>query len=143
MWPNPQETADFVTFTEEILNGKLHFLCSSFNSLLFMVLNFSCLFTSNFFCLPLLNKNYTRYIVFLPTTILYVLLFIIIVISFGCEFFHFDIGIYAFAKRLSHSGTSYPPASIADGLYWLETFRNTFPTSVGRKSKIFLLVHCS
>ena len=25
---NPQETADLVTFTEEILNGKLHFLCS-------------------------------------------------------------------------------------------------------------------
>ena len=28
MWPNPQETADLVTCTEEILNGKLHFLCS-------------------------------------------------------------------------------------------------------------------
>ena len=28
MWQNPQETADLVTFTEEILNGKLHFLCS-------------------------------------------------------------------------------------------------------------------
>ena len=28
MWPNPQETAGLVTFTEEILNGKLHFLCS-------------------------------------------------------------------------------------------------------------------
>ena len=28
MWPNPQKTADFVTFTEEILNEKLHFLCS-------------------------------------------------------------------------------------------------------------------
>ena len=27
MRPNPQETADLVTFTEEILNGKLHFLC--------------------------------------------------------------------------------------------------------------------
>ena len=27
MWSNPQETADFVTFTEEILNRKLHFLC--------------------------------------------------------------------------------------------------------------------
>ena len=27
MWPNPQETADLVTLTEEILNGKLHFLC--------------------------------------------------------------------------------------------------------------------
>ena len=28
MWPNPQETADCVTFTEEIVNGKLHFLSS-------------------------------------------------------------------------------------------------------------------
>ena len=28
MWPNLQETADLVTFTEEILNGKFHFLCS-------------------------------------------------------------------------------------------------------------------
>ena len=27
MWPNPQFPADLVTFTEEILNGKLHFLC--------------------------------------------------------------------------------------------------------------------
>ena len=25
MWPNPQETTDLVTFTEEILNEKLHF----------------------------------------------------------------------------------------------------------------------
>ena len=28
MSPNPQVPADMVTFTEEILNGKLHFLCS-------------------------------------------------------------------------------------------------------------------
>ena len=28
MRPNPQETADLVTFTEEILSGKLHVLCS-------------------------------------------------------------------------------------------------------------------
>ena len=28
MWPNPQEAADLVTFTEEILDGKLHLLCS-------------------------------------------------------------------------------------------------------------------
>ena len=27
MWPNPQETADLIVFTEEILNGKLYFLC--------------------------------------------------------------------------------------------------------------------
>ena len=25
MWPNPQETADLVTYTEEIPIGKLHF----------------------------------------------------------------------------------------------------------------------
>ena len=29
MWPNPQETADLVTFTEVILNGKLQFLYSA------------------------------------------------------------------------------------------------------------------
>ena len=28
MWSNPQISADLVTFTEEIFNGKLHFLCS-------------------------------------------------------------------------------------------------------------------
>ena len=28
MLPNPQLPADLVTFTEEILNGKFHFLCS-------------------------------------------------------------------------------------------------------------------
>ena len=29
MWPNPQETAALVTFTEKVLNGKLHFLCGA------------------------------------------------------------------------------------------------------------------
>ena len=28
MWPNPQETVDLLTFTEEILNERLHILCS-------------------------------------------------------------------------------------------------------------------
>ena len=28
MWPDPQFSEDLVTFTEEILNGKLHVLCS-------------------------------------------------------------------------------------------------------------------
>ena len=28
MWPNSQFLADLVTFAEEILNEKLHFLCS-------------------------------------------------------------------------------------------------------------------
>ena len=31
MWPNPQENADIVTFTGEILNGKLIFLCSVYS----------------------------------------------------------------------------------------------------------------
>ena len=28
MWPKQQETADLVTFTEEIFNGKFHVVCS-------------------------------------------------------------------------------------------------------------------
>ena len=28
MWPNPLETVDLVTFTEETFHGKLHILCS-------------------------------------------------------------------------------------------------------------------
>ena len=31
MWPNPQEITDLVTFTEEIVNGKVYFLCSADN----------------------------------------------------------------------------------------------------------------
>ena len=31
MWPSLQETADLVTFTEEIFNGKLHFLFSAYS----------------------------------------------------------------------------------------------------------------
>ena len=31
MWPNPQDTADLVTFTKEIRHGKLHFLCCDQN----------------------------------------------------------------------------------------------------------------
>ena len=31
MWPNPEETADLVTFTDDIFNGK-HFLCSVMES---------------------------------------------------------------------------------------------------------------
>ena len=29
MWTNPQETADLVTFTEEIFSEKLHILCGN------------------------------------------------------------------------------------------------------------------
>ena len=32
MWANPQFPADLVTFTEEILKGKFHFLCSTIYS---------------------------------------------------------------------------------------------------------------
>ena len=33
MGPNPQETENLVTFTEEIVNGKLHFLCRVTNAI--------------------------------------------------------------------------------------------------------------
>ena len=29
MWPNPQFSANLITFAEEILNGELQFLCSA------------------------------------------------------------------------------------------------------------------
>ena len=35
MWPNPQKTADLITFTEEILNGKFDFLCSEISYIVF------------------------------------------------------------------------------------------------------------
>ena len=38
MRPNPQKTTDLVTFTEEILNEKLHFLCS-----VCRLANYSCM----------------------------------------------------------------------------------------------------
>ena len=33
---NPQYPADLVTFTEEILNGKLHFLCRIISEYIFV-----------------------------------------------------------------------------------------------------------
>ena len=35
MWPSSQFTADLVTFTEEILHGKLYFLCSQIQAFWF------------------------------------------------------------------------------------------------------------
>ena len=40
MQPNPHFPADLVTFTEEILNGKLHFLCSDVYPFVHWILNF-------------------------------------------------------------------------------------------------------
>ena len=40
MWPNPQAITDLVTFTEEILNGKLHVLCSVYSYELLLKLIF-------------------------------------------------------------------------------------------------------
>ena len=49
-WPNPQETADSVTFTEKILQGKLHFLRSDHNfieQILFQYISCLKLFTAH------------------------------------------------------------------------------------------------
>ena len=40
MWRNPLETADLITFTEEILNAKIHFLCSAIESSCSLILHF-------------------------------------------------------------------------------------------------------
>ena len=40
MEPNPQEIEDLVTFTEEILNGKLHSHCTSVSALEILILAF-------------------------------------------------------------------------------------------------------
>ena len=47
MWPNPLETVDLVTFTEEILNGKLHFLYSAVSLQMYM---FHSSFIVSVFC---------------------------------------------------------------------------------------------
>ena len=36
MWPNPKEIADLVTHTEEILNGKFHFLCAVLHAYMYI-----------------------------------------------------------------------------------------------------------
>ena len=46
MWPDPHEIAALVTFTEEIVNGKLHFL---FSGVIFMCQ--SKTFTNDYFYL--------------------------------------------------------------------------------------------
>ena len=52
MWPNPQFHAYLVTFTDEILNGKLHSLCSGWQRMDFF-LNHHIL---RMFCIQY-NKN--------------------------------------------------------------------------------------
>ena len=48
MWPHPQFHANLVKFTEEILNGKLHFLCNGVSSTFVLVLNKPSLYTRCF-----------------------------------------------------------------------------------------------
>ena len=42
MWPNPQESEDSVTFSEETLNGKLHFFVQWFFNWLFTLVFLGC-----------------------------------------------------------------------------------------------------
>ena len=51
MWPNPQETPDLLKFTEKILNGKLHFLCSGNSALVQKDTSYSHTTTLFFFSL--------------------------------------------------------------------------------------------
>ena len=56
MWPNPQFPADLVTFTEEILNGIFHFLCS--DACRFSFLNYHLIYYLGF------NLFFSTYITF-------------------------------------------------------------------------------
>ena len=58
MWPNPQEVADLVTFTKEILNGKHHFVCS-------VTMIFCLASVQDFLLLTLLTANYPNFVVVL------------------------------------------------------------------------------
>ena len=67
MWPNPQFSADMVSFNEEIFNGNLHFSCSAIikKSLEFILvsflLNWERYLQENFFGIPraiLQNSKY-------------------------------------------------------------------------------------
>ena len=49
MWPKSQETADSVTFTQEILNAKLLFLCSIFSQRKYGDFAGFCQFSKNLF----------------------------------------------------------------------------------------------
>ena len=49
MWPNPPFPADLVKFTEEILDGKLHFLCSEKNKNAGIRHKKWCIYTNNSF----------------------------------------------------------------------------------------------
>ena len=67
MWPNPQFPADLVTFTEEILNGKLRFFvqCKFWYS--------DQVFSRNIFTIPCLKSDTSEYAE-LAITLLYILL---------------------------------------------------------------------
>ena len=52
MWPNPQETADLVTFTEENLNEKLYFCAVYVN------VNFDLIISSKY--LPVQSQQYQQ-----------------------------------------------------------------------------------
>ena len=44
MWPNPQFPLDSVTFTEEIHNGKFHFLCSDLSKTFLVIYKIKLVF---------------------------------------------------------------------------------------------------
>ena len=60
MWPNPQFLADLVTFIEEILNEKLHFLCSVWFIFLYILSEYGDLLCNSPYSVQLREKDCTR-----------------------------------------------------------------------------------
>ena len=58
MWSNPQETADLLTFTEKILNGKFRFLCSDWIGWWhWSIIEFSIIFVCSWFINIVFSKK--------------------------------------------------------------------------------------
>ena len=69
MWANPQFPADLVTFTEETLKGKLHFLCSvPLRFLKKELLIFSEYFFLSCSVLPRWHHHYCRFFLFISVS---------------------------------------------------------------------------
>ena len=91
MWPDLQEIADLVTSTEEILNGKLHFLFSEGNF-------------ASLLCLHRFSTSFSRSSIFwfliIPT-----ILSVILLVSF----LNFSYNWFMYRSKSAISGSYAPP----------------------------------
>ena len=130
MWPNPQFPADSVTFTEEILNEKLHFfLCSE--------LCYEC----HTFCRILVQKYSWIQLIQYRNKVLHCLEKSCLYISFLLQAkwneinFCFDLLIDSFCY--------YEIFACADVSFWMISFRGSVYLTFITRNEISFLSKCS